>query len=197
VIPRDRDARRMWWEARVLPRPVRRFYRAADAYAREAGDVFSLHSATRPVELGALLGLAAGRHAVVELGTATAWTTAALALADPQRQVISYDPVVHAHRDAYVALAGDAAAGRMALRAQTEADGPQAGDPPAQMLFVDSTHDRESVLRTVPVWRDALASGAVVAFHDYDHPDFPGVREAIEELGLRGEVRGGLFVWRP
>jgi Methyltransferase domain len=197
VIGRERDARRMWWEARVLPRAVRRFYRAADAYARQAGDAFSLDSATRPAELNALLALAVGRRTVVELGTATAWTTAALALADPQRHVISYDPVVHAHRDAYVALAGDDVRGRIELRAQTEGAGPQAGDPPVQLLFVDSTHDRESVLRTVPVWRDALAVGAVVAFHDYDHPDFPGVREAIEELGLPGEVRGGLFVWRP
>ena len=53
------------------------------------------------------------------------------------------------------------------------------------------------MLRAVPVWRPALAPDAIVAFHDYDHPDFPGVREAIEELGLDGEARGGLFVWRP
>jgi hypothetical protein len=38
--------------------------------------------------------------------------------------------------------------------------------------------------------------GGVIAFHDFDHPDYPGVREAVEELGLTGEVRGGVFVWR-
>jgi predicted O-methyltransferase YrrM len=187
----------MWWEARVLPRAVRRFYRAADAHARATDDAFSLDSATRPAELKVLLGLASGRRAVVELGTATGWTTIALALADPRRRVISYDPVVHAHRDDYVALAGGDVRGRIELREQTEADGPQAGDEPVELLFVDSTHDRDSVLRTVGLWRDALANGAIVAFHDYDHPEFPGVRQAIDELRLHGAVRGGLFVWHP
>ncbi len=181
----------------MLPRAVRGFYRRADAHARAAGDAFSLESATRPAELAGLLELAAGRDEVVELGTATAWTTVSLALAEPRRRVISYDPVVHAHRDEYVGLVAASVSERIELRAQTEADGPHDGDAPVTMLFVDSTHDRESVLRAVPVWRPALAPDAIVAFHDYDHPDFPGVREAIEELGLDGEARGGLFVWRP
>jgi hypothetical protein len=34
----------------------------------------------------------------------------------------------------------------------------------------------------------------VVAFHDYDHPHFPGVREAVDELGLTGTSQGGVFV---
>ena len=38
-------------------------------------------------------------------------------------------------------------------------------------------------------------SGADVAFHDYAHPDFPGVAQAVAELGLEGEAPGGLFVW--
>jgi predicted O-methyltransferase YrrM len=197
VIGRGRVARRLWWEARALERPVRRFYRRADALARKLDDHFSLDSATRPAEMATLLRLATGRAAVVELGTATAWTSVALALADDQRRVISYDPVVHAHRDRYVALGGPGVAGRLQLRATSEAEGPRQGDPPAEMVFVDSTHDRDSVLRAVTVWRPALAVGAVVAFHDYDHPDFPGVRAAIHELRLPGQVRGGLFVWMP
>jgi predicted O-methyltransferase YrrM len=193
----DSAAWRVWWEARALPRAARSFYRRADAQARQHDDEFSLVSATRPAELAALLELAAQRRQVVELGTATAWTTISLALADPERRVVSYDPVAHPTRGQYLDLVGADVRGRMELRERSEADGPQAGDPPVELLFVDSTHDRESVLRTVPVWRPALAPGAIVAFHDYDHPQFPGVREAIEELGLEGEPRGGLFVWRP
>ncbi len=41
-----------------------------------------------------------------------------------------------------------------------------------------------------------LSLGALVLFDDYTHPDYPGVREAIEELGLKGELRGTLFVHR-
>jgi hypothetical protein len=63
-------------------------------------------------------------------------------------------------------------------------------------LFVDSSHDREQTLAEFGAWRDALAPGAVVAFHDYDEPAYPGVTEAVRELGLDGEVFGHLFVWR-
>ena len=34
----------------------------------------------------------------------------------------------------------------------------------------------------------------MIVFDDYTHPDFPGVREAVTELGLQGEQRGTLFV---
>jgi len=64
------------------------------------------------------------------------------------------------------------------------------------LVFVDSAHDRASIVATVHAWRPALKAGGVMAFHDFDHPDWPGVREATETLGLRGDVVG-LFVWRP
>jgi hypothetical protein len=35
-----------------------------------------------------------------------------------------------------------------------------------------------------------------VAFHDYGHPAHPGVAQAVADLGLEGDVRGGTFVWR-
>lgn len=43
-------------------------------------------------------------------------------------------------------------------------------------------------------WRPALTPGALVVFDDHTHPDFPGVREAVEELGLGGAQHGTLFV---
>src|SRR5664279_2246406 len=53
-----------------------------------------------------------------------------------------------------------------------------------------------SVLAAFRTWREALAPDAVAVFHDYTHPDYPGVREAVIELGLAGEEIGGVFVWR-
>jgi hypothetical protein len=35
-----------------------------------------------------------------------------------------------------------------------------------------------------------------VVFDDFDHPDYPGVTEAIADLGLAGEPAGTLFVAR-
>jgi hypothetical protein len=50
------------------------------------------------------------------------------------------------------------------------------------------------VLAAFRAWRDSLATNGVVVFHDYDHPSYPGVREAVAELGLGGRSVGGMFV---
>ena len=49
----------------------------------------------------------------------------------------------------------------------------------------------------VPLHRHSLpqivVDGALVALHDYGHPDFPGVAEAVRELGIEGDATGGIF----
>jgi predicted O-methyltransferase YrrM len=143
----------------------------------------------------ALLKLAHGRRAVVELGTGTAWTAIALALEDPTRTLISYDPCVRIERDAYLDVAPAYVRSRIEFRAELDSAGPRAGDALVEMLFVDSQHEYDAVVAAFQAWRDALAPGAIVVFHDYGHPEYPGVRQAIEDLELRGSVNGGLFVW--
>jgi predicted O-methyltransferase YrrM len=181
---------------RVLPPWIAIFYWRAHRRALRTGDQFSLASAARPSELAGLLSLARQRRAVVELGTGTAWSAIALALADDARRVISYDPSVRPQRDGYLVLVRAGVRARIELRDRPDSDGPQPGDPPVELLFIDSSHDRDSVLAAFGAWRDALASGAIVAFHDYDHPEYPGVRQAVAELQLSGRESGGLFVWR-
>jgi predicted O-methyltransferase YrrM len=174
---------------------VRWFLWRARRLARRAGHDWARQAATRPGDVAELLRLATGRHRVVELGTGPGWTAIALALADPRRRVVTYDPVEHEHRDAYLALA-PAAGDRIDWVAAEGASGARAGGDPVDLLFVDSTHEREPTLAEFRAWRPRLAPGAAVAFHDYGHPEFPGVAEAVEELGLEGEQRGGMFVWR-
>jgi predicted O-methyltransferase YrrM len=181
---------------RVLPSRVARFYWSAWRHALRDDDRFSVASAARPAELAQLLALARGRRAVVELGTGTAWSAIALALDDDARRIVSYDPSVRAERDAYLTLAGSDARARIELRVEPDSAGPHAGDAPVELLFIDSEHEREPVLAAFAAWRDALAANAVVVFHDYAHPQYPGVREAVVELGLSGEEVGGVFVWR-
>jgi predicted O-methyltransferase YrrM len=181
---------------RVLSWRVARFYWRAHRHARRNGDRFSLDSAARPGELAELLALAAGRMNVVELGTGTAWSAIALALDDRTRQIVSYDPSVRSERVAYLRLAGASARERIQLRAEPDSRGPHVGDAAAELLFIDSEHERRPVLDAFAAWRDGLAAGAVVVFHDYGHPRYPGVREAVAELGLQGSESGGLFVWR-
>jgi predicted O-methyltransferase YrrM len=196
IVSALRGELRLALSLRVLPAGVAVFCWRARRHALRAGDRFSLDSAARPRELALLLTLAADRSAVVELGTGTAWTAIAFALAEPARRVLSCDPCVRPEREAYLELAGPRARGRIELRKEPDHVGPNAADPPVQLLFIDSSHDREPTVRAFRAWRQALAPGAVVVFHDHAHPDYPGVREAVLDLGLSGQETGGLFVWR-
>lgn len=183
-------------QVRVLPARVARFQLRALLQARRLGDEFAWRSATRPADVRLLLDLARGRRRVAELGTATGWTAAALVLDDPGRRVVSFDPVVHAHRDAYLKLLPAAARARLDLRALPGVAGALEVSQPVELLFVDSTHDREGTVAEIRAWRPRLAPDALVVLHDYGNPAFPGVAEAVVELGLRGGARGGCFVWR-
>jgi predicted O-methyltransferase YrrM len=189
-----RQARALW-QLRHLPPRVARFQWRARRQAERLGDDFTLVSATRPRDLAILLRLAGSRRRVVELGTGTAWTAIALALADRRRQVVTFDPIVRPEREAYLRLAGPDVASRIRL---VDAPGERGADAaePVDLLYIDSAHDRESVIAEYRAWQAQLAPGAVVALDDYDHEDFPGIREAVAELGLTGERLGTLFVHR-
>ncbi|TMK65860.1 MAG: class I SAM-dependent methyltransferase [Actinobacteria bacterium] len=179
-----------------LPPRVAIFYSRARRAAARSGDRWSLESATGPRSLALLLRAARGRRRVVEIGTGTAWTTAALALADHKRRVLSFDPTVWPERDRYLRLAGPEAATRIQLVTGGGEDGPGEFGWRPDMLFVDGSHDRDLTVRTFENWRPAFAPGAVVAFHDYQNPAYPGVSEAIAALGLEGKARGDLFFWQ-
>jgi predicted O-methyltransferase YrrM len=185
---------RLLLSLRVLPARVAWFFVRARWLAWRSGDRFSLESAARPHELAQLLAAAHGRASVVELGTGTAWSAIALALDDRRRHVVSYDPTVRGEREAYIDVAGHGVRGRIELRAEPDSRGPHAGDRPVQLLFIDSLHERDAVLGAYRAWRGALAPGALTVFHDFGHPQYPGVREAVAELELSGYERGGLFV---
>lgn len=178
-----------------MPLRVRWFLWRARRLARRLGHAWGLRAATGNADVAQLLRLARGRRRVVELGTGPGWTAIALALDDPRRHVVTCDPVVHEYRADYVSLAGGVA-GRIEWVAAPGAEVAATRDEVVDLLFIDSTHDRGPTVEEFEAWRPHLASEAVVAFHDYGHPDFPGVAQAVEELGLEGERRGGMFVWR-
>jgi predicted O-methyltransferase YrrM len=179
-----------------LPPRVALFYFRARRVAAERGDEWSQTSATFPRPLAHLLRLARGRRRVAEIGTGTAWTTAALALADPRRTVVSYDPIVRPERDWYLDLAGAAARKRVELVVAPGEDGPGPGGAGSfDFVFVDGSHERERTKATFEAWRAAVAPGGVIAFHDWENPVYPGVTEAIRELRLDGEILDDVFVW--
>jgi predicted O-methyltransferase YrrM len=178
---------------RVLPPRVARFHWRARRLAWRAEDRFSLVSATRPSDLSVLLGLARDRRRVVELGTATGWTAIALALADPRRQVITYDPALRPERERYLGLVAPAVRDRIEFVHAPGSRGPL--DPGAvDLLYVDSSHEREATIAELEAWRPVLRPGSLIIFDDYLHPRYPGVREAVQALGMQGTQRGTLYV---
>lgn len=180
---------------RRLPLRVAWFLWRARLLARRTADPFSLVSATRPADLALLLRLVRDRGRVVELGTGTAWTALAFALADSRREVISYDPIARPERDRYMELVSSDVQARVQLISEPGSRGP-ASDEMIDLLYVDSSHSRQGTIEEIRAWRPVLRAGALVVFDDYTHGDYPGVREAVVELGLRGDQRGTLFVHR-
>jgi predicted O-methyltransferase YrrM len=178
-----------------LPPRVAWFYCRAVRTARRKGHAWALEAATQPPDLKVLIELARGARTVVELGTGPAWTAIALAIAEPGRRVISYDPVVHEHRGEYLRLAPGDVADRLEF-VQAPGSSPRSPTQEVDLLFIDSLHERDATVAEFNAWRSHLRPGAAVVFHDYGHPQFPGVAEAVCELGLEGDVRGGMFVWR-
>lgn len=189
------DLARRLAQVRALPPRVAAFHARALMLAWRLEDRFAWDSATRPPDVAALLRLARGRRRVVELGTATGWTSAALVLADPQRAVTTFDPVAQEHRERYLALLGASARARLQLVQAPGDAGAQLTDGRVDFLFVDSTHSHDGTVAEVEAWRPRLAPGALVVLHDYGNPGYPGVASAVAHLGLHGEAVGGSFVW--
>ncbi len=188
-----RSLARLLLATRALPARAALFQARAMLRAARLGDDWALVSSTRPADVAELLRLASGRRRAVELGTATGWTSGALLLADGERRLSSYDPVVREHRDAYLALLPRAARRRLELIA---APGDEARGEEVELLFVDSSHDRAATVAEVRAWQPRMAAGGLVVLHDYGNPAYPGVAEAVEELGLDGRPRSGMYVWR-
>ncbi len=178
---------------RVLPPKVAAFQWRARRLASRSGDDFSRVSATRPMKLATLLSLAENRRCVVELGTATGWTSISLLLADPRRVLVSYDVIHRPELDRYLQLVSAAVRRRLQFVCAAGDEGPR-GDMQVELLYIDSSHARTPTIREVQAWKSVLVAGALIVFDDYTHDEYPGVREAVQDLGLDGQQRHGLFV---
>jgi predicted O-methyltransferase YrrM len=176
-----------------LPPEVAAFYHRAYEEAERLGDDRAMEEASADTSLAWLLHFARRRRLAAEIGTSAAWATIALALADSERRVLSYDPFPHPNRARYLSLAPG-----VDRRIEFVEDYGESGPPQGRsfdFLFIDEAHEHVGVVNIFKAWRSALVPGAVVAFHDY-HETWPGVISAVQELGLKGKVRATTFIWR-
>jgi len=180
---------------RVLPPRVALFQWRAWRLASRTEDGFSRVSRTEARKLALLLSAAHGRQRIVELGTGTAWTAISLVLADPRREVLSYDPTRRPEREQYLRLVSPEARRRLTFVSASGDEGPRDGGM-VGLLYIDSSHHREDTIREIEAWRPSLEEGSLVVFDDFGNSEYPGVEEAVRHLGLKGKERGGLFVHR-
>jgi predicted O-methyltransferase YrrM len=179
---------------RLLPPRVALFYIVALAVAAVSRDRWTLMSATRPNDLRKLVDLAAGARSVAEIGTGPGWSALALALVHPERRVTSFD-VEEVPAQRYARLVPRSVRDRVTFIRSAGAEG-AASAPESEFVFIDSSHRLDETLETFRAWQGNLRSGGLVAFHDYGNPQYPGVEQAVAQLGLDGRVDGELYIWR-
>jgi len=170
------------------------FYGRALVKAGLTRDSWSIVVSSKPRELVELVRLSEGRRQVVEIGTGAGWTALALALSDERLRVRSLDPVDRAEPAVYAELVDSATRDRVEFQRRFGEDPPDPGSPRADLLFIDGSHSRDDTAAAFRAWRDHLVPRARIVFHDYGDPSYPGVAEAVVELGLRGRAVGRMFV---
>lgn len=52
----------------------------------------------------------------------------------------------------------------------------------ADLVFLDGDHRYEKVIEDIEIAKSLLRNGGILAGHDYGHPEWPGVKKAVDEL---------------
>lgn len=55
-------------------------------------------------------------------------------------------------------------------------------DKTVSFAFIDADHGYDAVKRDIMDWLPKIKPGGILAGHDYTDPNFPGVRQAVDEL---------------
>lgn len=63
-------------------------------------------------------------------------------------------------------------------------------DGSLDFVYLDADHSEAGLIADLSAWFSKVREGGIIAGHDLDHPDFPGVRNAIERFFSR-------FGWQP
>ena len=67
---------------------------------------------------------------------------------------------------------------------------------PLDFIFVDARHTYQNVMEDVVAWGGKVKAGGLICGHDYNHPNFPGVTQAVNDLfrGRSVQADDG-YVW--
>ena len=67
-------------------------------------------------------------------------------------------------------------------------------EEPADMVFIDASHDYESVKRDIQTARELLGNGGLLCGHDFSN-EWPGVQRAVRELCPNFQRVPGGDIW--
>ena len=57
-------------------------------------------------------------------------------------------------------------------------------DGSLDFVYLDGDHSEAAVAGDIRLWRPLVKPGGILAGHDYGHPDFPGVKQAVDAANL-------------
>jgi hypothetical protein len=151
--------------------------------------------------LGSLVQRAPANRPIVEIGTLFGGSTRILALFKPRETTLitvdnfGWNPFGLTHNQhleiTRQMLADLGASDNVELRdMDKEAFYAGYAGPPPGLVFLDANHSYESTRRDIE-WARAVGAGLICG-HDYS-PRFPGVMQAVNELGGANRVVGTLF----
>lgn len=63
------------------------------------------------------------------------------------------------------------------------------------MVFIDGDHRYETVVKDIKKAMSLLKDGGLICGHDYDHPDWPGVKKAVDEYIHNAKIAEGTMIW--
>lgn len=69
------------------------------------------------------------------------------------------------------------------------------GDESFDMIFLDASHDYQSVKADILAWTPLLTKGGILCGHDYDPPNWMGVKQAVEECVPGFRIVPGTTIW--
>lgn len=64
------------------------------------------------------------------------------------------------------------------------------------LVFIDGDHRYESVRRDIIIAKKLIGEKGIIAGHDYNHPDWFGVKKAVDEMFTKYEVVDTIWMLR-